>query len=692
MKKILLLSFVSFALAQSASAQCDIKATAKADEAYNNNAFDDAIELYTKAVGKVKGKDGKEAKSCIAFQIAKCYLSLNDYKKAESQFKKVMKGEPADAEAYYVYGNLLKSQGRYEEARVQFEKYVEKNPTSDKGKIAVQSCTNAIDWINNPTCYQIENLRVFNDKMMDFTPIYSNKKQTQVIFASNRAKSLGKESGIWGELNEDLWVSNLGKNKKWSTPTAVPGLSSDKSEGAAVMNSRYNMIYITRCFGDKKNGSGCQIYSVRRMGPSKWGEANKIELFPDSFVTGHPALTLDDKVLVFASNAPGGEGGMDLYYALYDRKAKSFANPVNLGKEINTSANEMYPYLKADGTLYFSSDKAEGMGGLDIYKAEKIEENKWGNPENMRYPINSEADDFGIVFKRGEEAGMLSSNRKGSRGGDDIWAFAIPEAKIMLSGTVRDKDTKEVLADATVELTDAQGNKFTAKTDATGYYKKEIPFGVAYDMIASKKDYYNDVNRASTMGLDPLKTCKDTNIVADFLLKTQRVDLEFEIQFIFDKEKWFPEYQDTVKKILTILLDNPTMVAEIGAHTDSRGDDNYNLRLSDRRANEVVKFLVENGIDAKRLKAKGYGETEPRKLQRDMIGSDSKFVFKQDSELTESSINELKKTEGEKVFEDAHRLNRRVVVKKISDDYKAPKPPRGKSEDDEEYFKEDSGE
>lgn len=691
MKKILLFSFVTFAFAQIANAQCDIKATAKADEAYNNNAFDDAIELYNKAAGKVKGKDGKEAKSCIAFQIAKCYLSLNDYKKAESQFKKVMKGEPADVEAYFVYGNLLKSQARYEEARVQFEKYLEKNPTSEKAKASLQSCNDAINWMNNPTCYQIENLKIFNDKMMDFSPVYSNKKQTQIIFASNRAKSMGKESGIWGELNEDLWVSDLSKGNKWSAPTPIVGLSSDKSEGAVVMNSRYNMIYFTRCFGDKKNGSGCQIYSARRMGPNKWGEAMKLELFPDSFVTGHPALTPDDKVLVFSSNVPGGEGGMDLYYAVYDKKTKGFTNPTNLGKEINTAGNEVFPFIKSDGTLYFSSDKPEGMGGLDIYKSASEGENKWGKPENMRYPINSEADDFGIVFKLGEEAGMLSSNRKGSKGGDDIWAFSIPQAKIMLSGTVRDKDTKEVLADATVELTDAQGNKFTAKTDATGYYKKEIPFGVAYDMIASKKDYYNDVNRASTMGLDPLKTCRDTNIIADFYLKTQRVDLEFEIQFIFDREKWFPEYNDTVKKILTILLDNPTMVAEIGAHTDTRGNDDYNQKLSERRANEVVKYLVDNGIDAKRLKAKGYGETSPRKLQRDMIGSETKYVFKKDTELTDDFINEIKKTEGDKVFEDAHRLNRRVVVKKLSDDYKAPKSNKSKNDEDE-YFKEDAGE
>jgi len=158
------------------------------------------------------------------------------------------------------------------------------------------------------------------------------------------------------------------------------------------------------------------------------------------------------------------------------------------------------------------------------------------------------------------------------------------------------------------------------------------------------------------------------------LLKTQKVDLEFEIQFVFDKAEWFQEYNDTLNKIIVILKDNPTMIAELGAHTDARGSDKYNQDLSQRRADAVVKYLVDNGIEKERLQAKGYGESEPRKLQRDMKGAESGFIFTKDTQLTEEYINNLKKEEnGEKKFEDAHRLNRRVTVKKISDNFKPKK-------------------
>lgn len=669
--------FIAFGLFLSLSGysgwtQCNTSATNKADYAYNTNSFYQAIELYTKALGKSK-KD-KDLKFCINFSIAKCYLKLNEYKKAEAQFKKIMKGEISEPIAYYHYGMMLKNQGRYEEAKLQFEKYVQKIPDDYKGKSALESCENAIKWIKDPTCYQLENVKAFNTKEWEFSPIYANKKQTQLYFTSNRANSLGKENIIWGFKNEDLWVSNKDKTGKWSTPVGVPVLSTQFSEGAGVFDAKYSTLYFTRCFGDKKNGSGCQIYSARRQGPDKWNEPVKLELAPDSFTTGHPALTADGKFLIFSSNMPGGEGGMDLWIAEYNKKEKTFTNPKNLGPKINSFFEEVYPHVKEDGKLYFSSNRPEGMGGLDIYKCDVTAPQQWAKPENMMYPMNSEGDDFGIVFEKGKEAGFITSNRRGGKGYDDIYAFSIPKAIITLSGTVRDKDTKAVIPDATITLEDSQGNKFETKTDATGYYRKDIPFGAAYDMTASKKDYYNDVNRASSMGLDPLKTCKDTNIIADFLLKTQKVDLEFEIQFVFDKAEWFQEYNDTLNKIIVILKDNPTMIAELGAHTDARGSDKYNQDLSQRRADAVVKYLVDNGIEKERLQAKGYGESEPRKLQRDMKGAESGFIFTKDTQLTEEYINNLKKEENaEKKFEDAHRLNRRVTVKKISDNFKPKK-------------------
>lgn len=674
LKKTILIAAISFTSLNLWS-QCENKLTAKADFAYSTNSFGSAIELYDKAMGKA-GKD-KELKNCIMFQIARCHLHLNDYKAAEKNFKKIVK-VASDPLVHYEYGQLLKSQQRYEEAKGEFDTYTQKVPNDPRGPMASKSCETAISYMKNPTCYKVENMKVWNSGEHDFAPIIGDKKNETVYFASNRQGSLGKENTLWSDLNEDIWFSELDKKKKWSTPEPVPVVSTMYSEGSGDMDKKFSTLYFTRCFGIKKGdkeGTGCRIFSAKRVG-DKWEEAILIPLFPDTFVTIHPTVDATGKYMVFSSNAPEGSfGGMDLYIATYNKKEKTFTNPKNLGNGINTEFHEMYPYLKADNTLYFSSDKPVGMGGFDIYVAPKLAGDKmeWKDPENMEYPMNSEADDFGITFISGQEAGYFSSNRKGGKG-DDIYSFTTPLAKIILSGTVRDKDTKAPIADATVSMIDGAGNKFDAKTDATGFYKKEIPFGVSYEMEANKQDYYKDINKASTAGLDPLRVCNDTNIVADFLLKTQKVDLEFEIQFVFDKPEFFPEYKDSVDVIYQILKDNPTMVAEIGGHTDSRGSDTYNAALSDKRANYVVEYLIGKGIAKERLIAKGYGESEARVLHTDFIGTESKFVFKKDTKLTEEYINSLNDgtEEGKKKFEDAHRLNRRLSMKKISDAYKVP--------------------
>lgn len=667
--------------AQPAMAQCGHKGTAKADFAYISNNFPEAIKLYQKASGKV-GKD-KSMKACVAFMVAKCYLKMNEYRRATSQLKKVLRYDPKNAAAVYEYASLLKAEGAYEEAMSEFKKYKQLEPNDPRGELGLKSCELAIQWKNNPTCYQVENVKAWNTRDMEFSPFISSRRQDEIIFTSNRkfkGKGAGKEWGTHGGVPEDLYlVEAERRSNEWKEPKRLEGLSSEHSEGAGAMDNRYSYMYFTRCFQDKKNGSGCRILKTRRMG-TKWAEPENIEIAPDSFVTAHPTISGDGKYMVFASNMTGTKGGMDLWVAEYQRRAKTFVEPKNLGDEINTTDNEVYPHLKLDGTLYFSSNRPEGMGGLDIYKAELTGDKTWGKVENMMYPINSPKDDFGIMFERGQEKGYLSSNREGSRGLDDIWAFSIPTATITLSGTVVDVDSRAPLENATVELTNPDGEKKTITTDKMGFYKMDIPFGVTYDMQATKENYYNDVNRASSMGLDPLKTCKDTNIIADFALKTTKVSLEFEIQFVFDKKEVEPEYMDTVKNLQIILEDNPRLKVEIGAHTDARGNDEYNRKLSERRANEIVRLLVDAGIDPNRLVPNGYGETEPRKLLKDMKGLKTGYIFAKDTVMTEEYINALRTSESEDVFEDAHRINRRVTLKILSEDFKPGTPKEEEAE------------
>ncbi len=676
LKKIVL-TFSLPLLGLQAWAQCENKMSAKADFAYSTNSFGAAIDEYEKAISKA-GRD-KALKSCMQYQIARCHLHLNDYKNAAKEFKKLLKNPPENPLYHYEYGNLLKSEGLYEEAKVQFAEYVTKVPDDERGQMALKSCDDAIYFIKNPTCHKIENMKLWNTKESDYCPIIADKKGKEVYFTTNREKDIiGKENPLWDLHNEDFFFSKLDKNNKWSTPLPLENgetVNTGFSEGSGDMDKKFSTLYFSRCFGGKEakkeGGPGCRIYQVKQIG-NKWDVPTQIALFPDSFVCVHPTVDPNGKFMIFASNYPeGSQGGMDLWVATYNKKQKTFAEPKNMGPTINSPSHEMFPYLKADGSLYLSSDRVQGFGGLDLYVCERLAADKaeFGKPENLQYPLNSEGDDFGIVFELGKETGWISSNRKGTKGHDDIWHFEAPLAKIVLTGTVRDIDTKEVIAGATVKFDDGV-NKFETTTDATGFYKKEIPFGVGYKMMATKKDYYEDYKEASSHGLDPLKVCRDTNLVVDFLLKTQKVDLEFEIQFKFDEAIMFDEYIDTVDNMVKILEQNPTMVVEIGGHTDSRGNDEYNLGLSQRRAQAVVDSLIARGVDKVRLVAKGFGEGEPRVLHKDFKGAESGFTFPKDTKMTDDYINTFKGDE--KKFEDAHRFNRRIHMHKISDDYKPP--------------------
>lgn len=673
LKKIILTISIPV-LGLQAWAQCDNKLSAKADFAYSTNSFGAAIEEYEKAISK-SGKD-KALKSCMQYQIARCHLHLNDYKSALKEFKKLAKNAPDNPLYHYEYGNLLKSEADYEGAKVQFAEYVAKAPEDERGQLALKSCEDAINYRANPTCHKLDNMKLWNSKESDYCPIIADKKGTEVYFTTNREKDIeGKPNPLWDLHNEDFFFSKQDKQKKWSTPLPLEGaetVNTGFSEGSGDMDKKFSTLYFSRCYGGKEakkeGGSGCRIYQVKQIG-NKWDVPVQIALFPDSFVCVHPTVDPAGKFMIFSSNYPdnGSQGGMDLWVASYNKKLKSFANPVNMGPTINSPSHEMYPYLKADGSLYMSSDRVQGFGGLDLYVCPRkvADKAEFDKPENLLYPMNSEADDFGIVYEIGKETGYISSNRKGGRGHDDIWHFEAPQGKIMLTGTVRDKDTKEIIAGATIKFDDGL-NKFEATSDATGFYKKEIPFGVGYHMVASKKDYFDDVAKARN-DLDPTKVCKDTNLVQDFYLKTQKVDLEFEVQFVFDKCYPFPEFNDTIDVMVKILEENPTMVVEIGGHTDSRGSDEYNLKLSQCRAEVIVDSLVARGIDKVRLTPKGYGEAEPRVLHKDFKGADSGKIFPKDAKMTDEYINALP-TKDEQ--EDAHRFNRRIHMHKISDDYK----------------------
>lgn len=674
LKNSALAIIVLIASSLGANAQCDSKLALEANKQFNQGFYFRALEFYEKALSKTKAKDEK---GCIYYMMGLCYTYMEDHKKAISNFDRSERMGYDEAKLFMYRAISKKEMGLYEDSKVDFESFLKENPENAEAKAGLESIEMALMYKNNPTCYTVENLKALNTKENDFSPIYASKKGDMVIFTSKREDGLGKIDVITGQTPEDLYtVSFDKKRKKWGKPVPVGDpINTKSSEGASAINKRFNTIYFTRCGAEKKTKVGCQIFQARKQGKG-WSAPVLIPLADDSFATAHPAISADGNYLVFASDMPGGQGAMDLWVAKYERRQRNFTNPVNLGPEINTPDNEMYPYLRADDRLYFSSDRLSGMGGLDIYKANLVAPGKWNNTENMRYPINSEGDDFAIVFDGINEKGLLTSNRSGGRGKDDIYTFEIAKSNISLVTTVVDESTKTPIPGAVISYKNSAGETVEFTTDGSG--KATLPqgaFNESYDIVARKDKYFGNNGVLSTKEIDPMTTCKDTTLYLELTMKSSDVPLSFDILFVFAQAEYYTEYQDTVDKIFSILKENPTMTAELIAHTDNRGSVEANQSLSERRAKYVFDNLISKGIDPKRLKALGKGESVPRTLYDD-IGT-----FKKGTVLTEDFIKSL--TDKDEI-ELAHKLNRRVELRKVDDSFVPPAPPAPKEEEDSE--------
>ncbi len=633
------------------------KDLAKANEAYNNAEFSEAIELYKKAIPKIKKKDEKAEAN---FKVAECYRRNHDYKQAEVWYKKVVKVNYPEPTATLYLADALKAQEKYDEAVVVYNDYKKLAPSDPRGENGVESCKLAQKWKDTPTKYSVDNVSALNGKFNDWGVAYTKKNFKEIVFTSSREGTTGNGVDGWlGQSFEDVFEAKLDKNGKWSNPVALTQpFNSKMNEGAPASNNKYNALYFTRC-GEKKDQTlGCQIFLSKRKGATAWEEPTQIVLAADSFSCGDPALSPTEDTLFFASDMPGGQGGSDIWFVTYDKKKKEWSSAVNLGPTVNTPGNERFPYLHDDGTLYFSSDGHLGMGGLDLFLAKK-EGNKWSGVSNLRYPLNSSGDDFGIVFQgksaTGEylEKGYLSSNRKGGKGGDDIYSFMLPPPCFTLQGTVRNEKTNDPIANAKIVVNGSDGTALELNTDATGSYMVEckptakIKLNTNFDVMASKTDFLNNGGK-QLFNTQNLQESKD--FVVDFVLtpviKEQAVKLP---QILYDLGKWDlkPQYQDSLNGLIKTLNDNPGIVIELRSHTDSRSSSASNDELSLKRAKSVVDYLITKGIAADRMVPVGRGERE--------------------------LLNKCK--DGVKCTEEEHQINRRTDFKILRFDYVAPADP-----------------
>ena len=630
---------------------------AAGDAAFSKGDYYDAIPLYKKAFSKEKNKT-KRAE--IIFKTAESYRKVNDFKNQEVWYAKAIKGGYKEPIAILYLADAIKFNGKYDEAIVQYNAYKKAAPDDPRGDAGVASSEQAQKWKDKPVRYKVEDLSPLNTKYNDFGVSYSNKDHRAVIFTSSRAEAIGKNpDGGTGEKFQDLFEANVDKKGKWSSPKPLlEPINSGANDGAAVLDRKGNDMFFTRCGFEKGKTGSCEIYFTKRKGQS-WDEPKLIPLTDDTAtVVGQPCLSADLQTLYFVSNMSGGLGGRDIWMTKYDKKSKTWGPPTNLGNKINTAEDDMWPFIASDNTLYYSSYGHIGMGGLDIFKSSMLTDGSWEEPVNMKYPVNTSADDFAFITDDGNEHGYLSSNREGGKGGDDIYEWKLPPLIFTVSGKVFDADSRANLEGVNIELFGSDGSSIPFKTDKTGTYKFDLKPETSYKVSAIMKDYLNKYIEVSTVGIE---VSKDFIGDFDFAMKSTRKAIELP-NILYDVSKWDlrPESKVALDGLVKTMEENPTIVIELGSHTDSRPIPMTNDTLSQRRAQSVVDYLIEKGIDADRLYAKGYGEKEPRVLDKD-IGS-----FKAGDVLSDEFISGLKKNP---LKEEAHQLNRRTEFKVLRTNY-----------------------
>ncbi len=630
--------------------------TKKAYEEFNAGHYNSAADMLRKAYSAEKNK---EEQANILFKMGECYRLINEPSRAELWYTKAINKGYRDPIVYLHLADAKKMNQKYAEAKEEFKKYKEKAPNDRRADDGIKSCDIALTWIENGNGYQVENMKFFNSRQNDFSPMYASEDYSTVYFTSSRDGATGKNiNAVTGESFSDIFVSRVDRKGTWSQPVPIDGdINTEADEGMCSFTADFKTMYFTRCRNSKSKAWGCQILSAQLVN-GKWSREKAIDIANDTAVVAHPAISPDDLTLYFVSDMPGGYGGKDIWKITRSNSGDNWGKPENLGPDINTPNDEMFPYVHPDGTLYFSSNGHIGMGGLDIFKA-KNENGRW-TIENMGYPINSPADDFGITFQVETERGFFSSSRT-TRGDDDIFAFSLPPLVFNLTGVVKDEKTDQILPEATVKIISSDGITNEMPTGKDGTFKLTLKANTDYVFIASKQGYLNGKERETTKGLERSKDFSTTILLAS-------VARPIELPNIFyDYAKWDvrPESMVALDKLVETLNDNPTITIELGSHTDARGSVADNELLSQRRAQSVVNYLIEKGIAPARLTAKGYGKSQPKVVDEQMAVQYS--FLRNGVTLTEDYINSLPDKNEQEI---AHQINRRTEFRVLRTDYK----------------------
>lgn len=657
--------YIGLLLTVSLLFSCKSAKLSDAEEKHRIGEYFEAATIYRKVYTKTPPAK-RDLRGYIAFRMAECNRLINNTPRATSAYMNALRYQYPDSIVNLRLGQMYQKGGRYGDAIKYYNDYLMVEPGSQLAFNGVKGSEEALRWKQAPTRYVVKRMDKFNSRRAEFSPMLFGEKYDQLYFSSTRTpkgtgggKEKGKEettSAITGQRNNDFFLVKQDENGAWQAPLELDDeVNTEFDEGTPSFSRDGNTMYYTFCGQDPEGPRTAEIY-VSSRSSAKWGKGSRVSIVKDSVTAlGHPAISPDGKYLYYVSNTVGGYGGKDLFRS---RVMGSNYGPMeNLGPEINTAGDEMFPYVRDSVTLYFASDGHPGMGGLDLFKATLDSTGKW-NVENLKAPFNSMGDDFGITFAGEKEKGFFSSNRNDARGYEHLYSFELPLITVFIEGIVFDVDENPI-ENATVRIVGKDGlnEKTLAKKDGT--YRVELERDIKYVMMASARGYLNQNFELKTGPEE-----KNETYVVDFFLSPISKPVVIEnIFYDFDKATLRPESEKALDEMIKMLNDNPNVTIELGAHTDRKGTDSYNERLAQRRAQSVVDYLIANGIHTDRLEAKGYGESVPKAINKKMAKS---YDFLNEGDvLTEEFILTLPPEQQEM----ADQINRRTEFKVLRTNY-----------------------
>ncbi|MCC8037737.1 MAG: OmpA family protein [Bacteroidales bacterium] len=649
-------SYALVAITLATLSACGGAKLSTANEQLERGEYYDASKTYRKIYNKLTKKEDRKLRGEVAYKMGYCYQKLNMSARAAAAYQNAIRYGYQDSTAILGLAQSLHGDGKYSAAVKSYQDYLALDPKSKVAKNGLVGAQMAADIKSKGSRYIVKQAKLFNSRRADFAPQFlPGGDFDQLYFTTTNEKAMGdKHSEITGMKKGDIWVAKKNERGEWQRPEAVEGeLNSDRDEGICSFSPDGSTMYLTKARREPNANTGVEIYTSQRSDAS-WSAPVKLEITADTISSyGHPAVSPDGSWLYFSSDMPGGSGGKDLWRINLKERAGSLEN---LGEWINTPGDEMFPYVRTDSVLYFSSNGHPGMGGLDIFRAELQPSGGW-KVENMGSPINSSADDFGITFDAGE-SGYFSSNRGDGRGYDHIYSFVKPDLEIWLSGWVMDRD-EEPIPGAVIRIVGDDGTmqKEVARDD--GAFRFPLQRGVRYVMMAGAKGFLNARQEFTSDSAE-----EDAEYGVDFILASINKPVVIEnIFYDFDKATLRPESKEALDEMAQVMRDNPNITIEMASHTDRWGDDAYNLALSHRRAKSVIDYLISVGIAEDRLQYQGYGESRPKTITKKLAREHPQF---QEGDVLNEEYVEKLSSEDQEV---ADQINRRTEFQVLSIDY-----------------------